>query len=122
CLPSGLRAAWTAGIGAVTAPGGGVGAATGPDASAGPTSSQNGVKLSASRSASSILSGADEGRPLSGGSGINCGSEASIAARGGATRGSRWLGRFAEDTLRAGRGGMPSPSFLRDRLSLTLLG
>jgi len=103
-VPLGRRLTVTAGIGAVTVPGSGAGvgadAATGPDVSAPPASSQKAWKLSASRSASSTLSG-DDGRPLSGGSGIDCSTEASIAARRGATRGSRWFGRFAKGTLRA---------------------
>src|SRR6478609_439257 len=76
-----------AGIGAVTALGLGAGSAT---AGAG-SSSQKAWKLSASRSASSTLNGADDGRPLSAESGINCDSEASIAHHSGATRGAAGL-------------------------------
>ena len=81
-----------------------------------------GVKLSASRSASSTLSGADDGRPLSAGSGINCESQASIAARSGATRRSRWFGRSGQGHAKSQSvGGMRSPSFPRIRRSLSLL-
>jgi hypothetical protein len=85
---TGAGAAAATGVAGATSVVGAGEAEAGPGAgAAGSSSSQDGVKLSASRSASSRLSGADDGGPLPGRSGIRSDCQASIAARRSATRG-----------------------------------